>query len=194
MPGTTFRREDGVAMAALLVAMSVMAVALSVALPSWKTIAPREREEELVFRGTQYARPVAHDQRKYANAFPPNVDLLVEQRFLRRKYKDPMTKDGEFLRTKVQENTTDTEKGKRLGQQMLSGEIVDRRHQLSMHEVTAGAQNHRGARVDALSRARHPKCFAWDSFDVRIRHAFFTAWPPNSLRRAAITVAPNESV
>ena len=114
-------------MVALLVAMSIMAVALSVALPSWKTAAQREREEELIFRGTQYARAIALYQRKVANAFPPNIDLLVDQRFLRRKYKDPMTKDGEFQLLYVGQNagqagqTNQTAQAGVLGQQGRGG-------------------------------------------------------------------------
>ena len=84
---------SGYAMVALLVGLGIMAVMLSVALPTWRTLAQRERESELVFRGQQYARAIALFQRKYANAFPPSIDLLVEQRFLRRKYLDPITND-----------------------------------------------------------------------------------------------------
>jgi len=80
-------------MAALLVAMGVMAVLMTVAMPVWKQAAQREKEAELVFRGEQYARAVGLFQRKYANAFPPNIDALVQQRFLRKKYKDPITND-----------------------------------------------------------------------------------------------------
>jgi type II secretory pathway pseudopilin PulG len=94
--GTFWWGEGGYAMAALLVGMSIMAVALSVALPIWHTAAKRERETELIFRGQQYARAISLFQRKYANAFPPNLDILLNERFLRKKYKDPMTKDGEF--------------------------------------------------------------------------------------------------
>jgi type II secretory pathway pseudopilin PulG len=83
-------------MAALLVALAVMAILMTVAMPTWRQAAQREREEELIFRGRQYARAVELFQRKYANAFPPNFDVLVEQRFLRRKYRDPMVEDGEF--------------------------------------------------------------------------------------------------
>jgi type II secretory pathway pseudopilin PulG len=83
-------------MAALLVGMAIMAIVLSMALPAWKTAAQREKETELIFRGQQYARAVALFQRKYANAFPPNVDVLLNEHFLRKKYKDPMTEDGEF--------------------------------------------------------------------------------------------------
>lgn len=86
-------RERGYAMAALLVAMSVMAILLTVAMPAYKQMARREKEEELVFRGQQYARALRLFGMKYANAAPPNVDVLVDQRFLRRKYKDPITND-----------------------------------------------------------------------------------------------------
>jgi type II secretory pathway pseudopilin PulG len=87
--------DRGYAMAALLIMMGVMAVALSMLLPAWGTMAKREREAELIFRGGQYARAVALYQRA-RGAFPPSVDVLVTEKFLRKKYKDPMTKDGEF--------------------------------------------------------------------------------------------------
>ena len=69
---------------------------MSVALPVWRQAARREKEAELVFRGEQYARAIGLYQRRFAAAFPPSIDVLVEQRFLRRKHKDPMTEDGEF--------------------------------------------------------------------------------------------------
>jgi type II secretory pathway pseudopilin PulG len=87
------KSENGYAMAALLVAMSVMSVMMAVAMPVWKQTVQREKEEELVFRGEQYARAIGLFGRKYANAFPPSMDALVEQRFLRKKYKDPITND-----------------------------------------------------------------------------------------------------
>ena len=89
----TFRSERGFTMVALLVALSVMAVIMSAVLPVYSTIAKRERETELVFRGQQYARAVSLFQRKYGNALPPSIDVLLEQKFLRMKYKDPITGD-----------------------------------------------------------------------------------------------------
>lgn len=83
-------------MAALLVGLNIMALLLTLAMPIWKTVVKREKEAELIWRGQQYARAITLFQRKYANAFPPNVDILLNERFLRKKYKDPMTKDGEF--------------------------------------------------------------------------------------------------
>ena len=82
-------------MAALLVAMGVMAVVLGTTLPVFSTMARREREAELVFRGQQYARAVTLFQRKYGNALPPSLDVLLNERFLRKQYKDPIT-GGDF--------------------------------------------------------------------------------------------------
>ena len=80
-------------MAALLVAVAVMGVLLSAALPVWSHEMRREKEAELVFRGEQYVRAIQLFQRRYPGAFPPSLDVLVQQRFLRRKYKDPITGD-----------------------------------------------------------------------------------------------------
>jgi hypothetical protein len=84
-------------MAALLVAMGVIAVVLSTTLPVFSTMARREREAELIFRGQQYARAVTLFQRKYGNALPPSIDVLLNgpDRFLRKQYKDPIT-GGDF--------------------------------------------------------------------------------------------------
>lgn len=87
--------DHGYAMAALLVGLSVMSIVLSMALPVWRTAAQRERETELIFRGEQYARAVELFQRKYAGAFPPDLDILLKERFLRQRYTDPIT-DGDF--------------------------------------------------------------------------------------------------
>jgi type II secretory pathway pseudopilin PulG len=89
--------ESGYAMAALLVALAVMAVLMSVALPVWRQAAQREKEEELVWRGEQYDRAVQLYRKKFSAPGAPNLDILIEQKFLRRKYTDPITgKDFEL--------------------------------------------------------------------------------------------------
>jgi type II secretory pathway pseudopilin PulG len=89
--------QRGYAMAALLVSIAVLMVVMSVAMPVWRTQAKREKEAELIFRGQQYARAINLYTRKMGPGnFPPSIDVLVQQRFLRKKYKDPMTEDGEF--------------------------------------------------------------------------------------------------
>ena len=84
-------------MATLLVALAVMAVLMSAVLPAWRHQATREKEAELAFRGEQYVRAIQLWERKMGpGSRPPNFDMLVQQKFLRKKYKDPMTEDGEF--------------------------------------------------------------------------------------------------
>jgi hypothetical protein len=85
----------GYAMAALLMGLSVMSVMLTMAVPVWHTVVRREREDELIFRGRQYVRAIELFQRKYGGTFPPTIDLLLEGRFLRHRYLDPITR-GEF--------------------------------------------------------------------------------------------------
>ena len=81
-------------MAVLLVSLAVMAILLTVLMPVWKQTAQREKEAELVFRGEQYARAIGLFQRKAGpGALPPSIDLLVDQRYLRKKFKDPITND-----------------------------------------------------------------------------------------------------
>jgi len=82
-------------MVALLVAIAVMAVLMSVALPVWRQASQREKEAELVWRGEQYDRAVQLYRKKFSAPGPPNLDILIEQKFLRRKYKDPIT-GGDF--------------------------------------------------------------------------------------------------
>jgi len=100
-------------MAALLVGMAVMAIMVTVAMPVWKQTAQREKETELVFRGMQYVHAIALFQRKTANAYPPSVDLLLQQRFLRKKFKDPITNDDFQVLTAAQaaQNTAQGQRG-----------------------------------------------------------------------------------
>ena len=83
-------------MAVLLVGLSLMGLLMSMALPVWSQQARREREAELIFRGEQYARAIALYQRRLPGAFPSDLDMLVEQRYLRRRYGDPMMEGGDF--------------------------------------------------------------------------------------------------
>ena len=98
LPGGSGKTHAGYAMAALLVAMAIMAIVLTAAMPTWSQMIRREKEEELIFRGNQYARAINQYQRKFANASPANLDVLIEQHLLRKKWKDPMgvDKDKEF--------------------------------------------------------------------------------------------------
>jgi type II secretory pathway pseudopilin PulG len=104
LQGQDKRRNDaGYAMAALLVTIAVMGVLMTVAMPAWRQQAKREKEAELIFRAGQYVHAIELFKRKTANAYPPNIDVLIKGRFLRKKFTDPMTKNGEFRLLSPQE-------------------------------------------------------------------------------------------
>lgn len=88
--------QRGYAMAALLVTLGVMAVLMTAAMPVWRHEAQRDREIETIFRGQQIARAIAMYREKNAGNFPSSLDLLMQQRFLRRNYKDLLSEDGEW--------------------------------------------------------------------------------------------------
>ena len=94
------RSEPGYAMAGLLVAIGIMSILMAVAMPAWRTLAKREKEAELLFRGQQYTRAIDLYQRRFPGAYPTDLEMLVEERFLRRLYPDPMT--GEPFRILTQ--------------------------------------------------------------------------------------------
>jgi type II secretory pathway pseudopilin PulG len=86
-------------MVVLLIGMSVMAVLMTAAMPVWKQTTQRDKEAELIFRGQQYVRAIGLFQKKAGpGVLPPNLDVLVQQRFLRKKFTDPITgKDFDLL-------------------------------------------------------------------------------------------------
>jgi len=99
MPRRTPRtsvREAGYALVALVASMTVALIAMAVAVPTWRHVVQNEREQELIFRGGQIADAIARYQRKNANTLPASIDQLVKGRYLRKAYKDPMTKNGEW--------------------------------------------------------------------------------------------------
>ena len=116
-------------MAGLLVAIGIMSILMSVAMPAWRTLAKREKEAELLFRGQQYMRAIDLYQRRFPGGYPTDLELLVEERFLRRLYPDPMT--GEPFRLLTQgsaaaaaEMTAETdEAGGRPGSRRAAGNL-----------------------------------------------------------------------
>jgi type II secretory pathway pseudopilin PulG len=89
--------EGGYTLVVLAVAVTVMSIALAAALPMWKQLIQRDKEEELIFRGWQYAEAIRVFQQRQGR-LPIRLDELikVKPRSIRRLWKDPMTKDGEW--------------------------------------------------------------------------------------------------
>jgi type II secretory pathway pseudopilin PulG len=90
-PEAATSNDSGFFMVALRVGMSIAAIYMTAALPAWRQQAQRLKEAELVFRGEQYARAIMLYQDTNQGVSPPNIDILVSQRYLRKKWKDPVT-------------------------------------------------------------------------------------------------------
>ena len=80
----------------LMVAVLVMSIALLAVAPLWETEIQRENEEELIFRGNQYVEAVRLYQAKHPGTYPRNLEVLVEERCLRKAFRDPMMIQGEW--------------------------------------------------------------------------------------------------
>jgi len=101
-----------------------MGIFMGAAAPVWQHIMKREREEELIWRGKQYVQAIKLYQNKHPGAYPPKLDILVEQKFLRKLFPDPMTEDGEWklLRQNSPEIRTLSRPGGRRGAQGATGQ------------------------------------------------------------------------
>jgi type II secretory pathway pseudopilin PulG len=93
--------ERGYVLLALLLFVALLSIGIFTTIERIDFQIKRDREEELIHRGVQYSRAV----RKYFKAFgryPSRVEELEStnnQRFLRQRYKDPVTgKDFKLLR------------------------------------------------------------------------------------------------
>ena len=92
--------ESGYALLMAVFMAAVVLIATAAATPSLLQQGTREKEEELIWRGQQYARAVRLHYRKYGR-FPQSMEDLTkaknEVRFLRRAYADPMNRaDGSW--------------------------------------------------------------------------------------------------
>jgi type II secretory pathway pseudopilin PulG len=78
-------------MVAIVIGMMIMAILLMAVAPSLGTIMKREREQELLFRGKQYARAIALFQKRYGR-LPNELKELYENRprTIRHLFKEPM--------------------------------------------------------------------------------------------------------
>jgi hypothetical protein len=77
---------------------TLVIIGLATELPSITGQLRRDREEEMIHRGVQYARAIRRFYKK-TNSYPMSIDQLLNTnhvRYLRKKYKDPMT--GEDFR------------------------------------------------------------------------------------------------
>jgi type II secretory pathway pseudopilin PulG len=98
-------RNGGFTYLSALIVVVISGIALTAASEYWSTIAKREREKELLFRGDRIRRAIASYYKGGPAGKPESYpgtlsDLLKDPRslktlrHLRKLYRDPMTKDG----------------------------------------------------------------------------------------------------
>lgn len=85
--------EAGFVLLAVLILVALLLIALAVAAPKVAQSIRRDKELELIHRGEQYKRGIKLYYKKFG-AYPSSMDQLMNTnqiRFLRKRYKDPMT-------------------------------------------------------------------------------------------------------
>src|SRR5271169_1943241 len=92
------QHEGGYVLLAVLLLVAFMVIAATIEAPVLVQQMKRDREEEMIHRGTEYARAIKKYYKKFGR-YPANLEQLDNTnqiRFLRKRYKDPLTKDGKW--------------------------------------------------------------------------------------------------
>jgi type II secretory pathway pseudopilin PulG len=95
---TSKNQEQGYVLLLMLFFAALLVIAMTAAAPNFATQIKRDRETEMIHRGEQYARAVKRYYRKFGR-YPGRIEDLEKTnniRFLRKRYKDPMTPDGNW--------------------------------------------------------------------------------------------------
>ena len=90
--------QQGYMLLAVMLTATLMLIALSAETQRLGQQIRREREEELIHRGKQYVRAIKLYYKKFG-AYPATIEQLEKGnniRFLRKRYKDPMTGDDDW--------------------------------------------------------------------------------------------------
>src|SRR5215831_16778642 len=94
------RGQEGYILLTLLLMMAVMGIVAATLVTDIKFEIQRDREEEMIHRGVQYSRAIRAYYKKFGRypATLENLENTNQMRFLRKRYKDPMTgKDFKLL-------------------------------------------------------------------------------------------------
>lgn len=94
------KRQQGYIMMTLLLMIALMMIFTAAILPEITFEIKRDREQEMIHRGVQYSRAIRAYYKKFGR-YPAKIEDLEntnQQRFLRKRYKDPLTnKDFRLL-------------------------------------------------------------------------------------------------
>lgn len=96
--GTSRAAANGYSLVMVVMLITVMNIAVAIALPMWSGLIQRDKEEELIARGLQYAEAIRVFQRRFGR-LPVKLEELVkvEPRSIRRLWEDPMTGKADWI-------------------------------------------------------------------------------------------------
>ncbi len=89
--------KKGYILTATIVMVVILSISMAMIAEKWTYVVKREKENELLFRGEQYAQAI----RKFYlthKRYPFSLDELIESypRCIRKLYKEPFSKNGEW--------------------------------------------------------------------------------------------------
>lgn len=86
--------NKGYALLVAIIALNILTILLLAARTLWETEIRRDLEEELIFRARQYVQAIEQYKKKNNNMDPKDFKTLVEKKFLRKLYQDPLSDSG----------------------------------------------------------------------------------------------------
>jgi type II secretory pathway pseudopilin PulG len=146
----------------LMVLLTVLNIVIAASLPAWSGVIRQEKEEELVFRGLQYAEAIRVFQNRFQRP-PIRLEELieVEPRSIRKLWKDPMTENGKWALIPLQgpaglevQNPMESEDGRK--GEVTEGKGVHRRPAGQSGGPDPGAEHDRPRRRPDQSRRNRP--------------------------------------
>ena len=89
--GSRAGNSSGYVLFGVLIGITLLGVGLTAAVTLWSQAVQREDEAELLFRGEAIVRALERFQQDRPGTLPETLDELVEGKYLRRAWLDPMT-------------------------------------------------------------------------------------------------------
>ncbi|HEY1936587.1 MAG TPA: hypothetical protein VGJ33_01475 [Candidatus Angelobacter sp.] len=95
----SYSAESGYVLLAVMLTLTLLLAAMAIEAPRIAQQIKREREEELIHRGKDYATAVKRFVHKNGGRYPLSIEQLENTnhiRFLRKRYKDPITGESDW--------------------------------------------------------------------------------------------------
>ena len=95
---SSVRGDSGYMLLVLMIAVAVLMITMLSVVHDYKKGIQRDREVEMIHRGEQYERAIKRFYKKNSR-YPVSLEQLEDMnkvRYLRKRYKDPMSSDGEW--------------------------------------------------------------------------------------------------